>query len=284
MKRKRTNSNEKVSISYSENYGFLGHLLYSERLIQGMSIEKVALELNLSTYIIKNLETGFFNRTPGLAYMVGFLRTYASYLGLNGKEISSYVTPLKETFFEEEPILKTSFQQKQLPSQPVLWGAIFALSLVLLGYIWLDSLYKTPHQLNLIVVNDDQISVPKPDNYLNDETERSINHFLSIYHKPFVQTHSNQPLIFQICCNSDTWIALKDLNGHLVRQGVLHKGDNIKLPIDFEGVLHTGNAGGIYVRYGTQVSSAFGSTGQVIQNFRVNLKKILQNPSNPVNN
>lgn len=284
MKRQRTKNSEKTSIAYSEDYGFLGHLLYSERLMQGLSIETVAIELNLSSYIIKNLETGFLNRAPGFAYMVGFLRTYASYLGLDGKEVTNYVTPLRETLFEEESILKIPFQQRQLPSQPILWGSVFALSLTFLGYIWLESLDKTTYGLNSIAFKDDSINLPKTNNHLNEDIEQSINHFLKIYHKPFIKVQSSHPPIFQICCNRDTWIALKDSKGHLVREGVLHKGDNIKLPIDFEGVLHTGNAGGIYVKYGTQISSAFGSSGQVIQNFRVNLKKILQNHSNPANN
>lgn len=273
------------AVFYSEEYGFLGHLLYSERIFQGISIEKVALELKLSSYIIKNLETGYLSQSPGLSYMLGFLRTYASYLGLDEKEISNCVHSVKNTFFEEEPVLKVPFQKRQLPSKTIVWGSTLGLGITILGYVWFKSLpIDEPGIYSVTLIDHNLRTLPQTTNYSNEDLSHSINEFLNIYQKPFTHNHTPPPLIFQLCFNSDTWIALKDSKGYVVREGVLHKGDDIELPLDFEGVLQTGNAGGIYLKYGTQVSSAFGSPGQVVQNFPLNLKKILQNPSNPANN
>lgn len=121
-------------ILYSEDYGFLGHLLYSERIHHGISKERVALDLNLSSYIIENLETGHLNRTPGLSYMTGFLRTYASYLGLDSQELIRHIKPLESSVFEEETVIKVPLQQRQLPSYQIVWGAVFILILILVGY------------------------------------------------------------------------------------------------------------------------------------------------------
>ena len=274
MKTQHKKNRDQRPVFYSEDYGFLGHLLYSERLIQGISLETVATDLNLSSYIVKDLETGHLNHMPGISYMSGFMRTYASYLGLDGMEMVQCVRIPTSSVFEEERVLKAPLQQRQLPSQPILWGTVCALILIIIGY----SSFKHNAQFSPLyaVKLDSNLS----SNNHQEDLKTSINQFLNIYHKPFVLNTPNEdkkPQVFQLCCESETWIALKDEKGHLVQEGILQKGDRIKLPIDFEGVLHTGNAGGVYIVYDNHRSHALGVNGQVIQNFRVNLKKILQN-------
>jgi cytoskeleton protein RodZ len=274
MKTQRKKNRDQRPVFYSEDYGFLGHLLYSERLLQGISLETVATDLNLSSYLIKDLETGHLNHMPGISYMSGFMRTYASYLGLDGMEMVHCVRIPKPSVFEEERALKVPLQQRQLPSQPIFWGAVCALILIIVGY----SSFKPSSQFSPLysVKLDSSLSPDKP----SEELTSSINQFLDIYYKPFAQDIANEPTkpqVFQLCCDSETWIALKDDQGQLVQEGILHKGDQIKLPLDFEGILHTGNAGGVYIVYDNHRSLALGLSGQAIQNFRINLKKILQN-------
>ncbi|MDP3935783.1 MAG: DUF4115 domain-containing protein [Alphaproteobacteria bacterium] len=274
MKIQHKKNTDQRPVFYSEDYGFLGHLLYSERLLQGISLETVATDLNLSSYLIKDLETGHLNHTPGLSYMSGFMRTYAFYLGLDGMEMVHYVRVPKPSVFEEERVLKVPLQQRQLPSQPIVWGAVCALILIVIGY---SSLKPSTQLSPLYSVKLD--STLSPDNHTED-LKTSIHQFLNIYYKPFVldiSIEEKKPQVFQLCCESETWIALKDAQGHLVQEGILHKGDQIKLPVDFEGVLHTGNAGGVYIVYDNHRSHALGLNGQVIQNYHLNLKKILQN-------
>lgn len=129
-----TKNRDQRSSFYSEEYGFLGHLLYSERLLQGISMDAVARDLNLSSYIIKDLETGHLNRMPGKSYMLGFMRTYASYLGLDAKEMVHNVNATNISIFEEETVLKVPFQHRHLPSKSVLWGSVCALILIIMGY------------------------------------------------------------------------------------------------------------------------------------------------------
>lgn len=272
MKTQRKKNRDQRSVFYSEDYGFLGHLLYSERLLQGINLETVARDLNLSSYIIKDLETGHLNHMPGISYMSGFMRTYASYLGLDELEMVQCVRIPQSSVFEEERVLKVPLQQRQLPSQPILWGAICALIIIIIGY---SSFKPSPELSPLYSVKLD--STLSPDTRTED-LKSSINQFLDIYYKPFAQdTSQDKPQMFQLCCESETWIALTDAQGHLVQEGILQKGDQIKLPVDFEGILHTGNAGGMYIVYDNYRSHSLGLNGQVIQNYHLNLKKILQN-------
>jgi cytoskeleton protein RodZ len=133
---------EQRPVFYSEDYGFLGHLLHSERLLQGISLETVSTDLNLSSYIINDLETGHLHHMPGISYMSGFLRTYATYLGLDGMEMVDCVKLPKLSVFEEEHVLRVRLQQRQLPRQSIFWGTICALILIIVGYSSFESSAK----------------------------------------------------------------------------------------------------------------------------------------------
>lgn len=186
MKTSRKKHRMQKPIFYSEDYGFLGHLIYSERKIQGIRKAKILLDLNLSTYIVENLETGHLNRTPGVSYMIGFLRTYAKYLGLDAQEIVQCVKPQNMSVFEEEPVLKVPLQQRQLPTYTVLWGAVLVLILVLVGYSSSISSKDQLSPLQAIKLND----LSTHEVYPSEELMVSIQQFLDIYHKPFLSPES----------------------------------------------------------------------------------------------
>lgn len=273
------------AVFYSEDYGFLGHLLCSERLLQNIPFNTVARDLNLSTYILRSLESGHFNSTPGLSYMVGFMRTYAAYLGLDGSEMARYIRSPANIFFEEEHVLKVPVQRRQLPSPSVLWGATAALVMLILGYMIFRSDVPTDSPLYLVKLDGDLMEKPLAIAKDNSDILSSVNQFMAIYHKPFTtKTNTLDPANFSICCRNESWMFLKDTKGNVIRQGLLRKGDKIVLPIDFQGILHTGNAGGLVVEYNRHAPVQLGFSGQVIHNFHLNLKKILQNRSNPANN
>ena len=175
MNRKKHKDESKGT--YAEDYGFLGHLLHSERLLKNISIEKISVDLNLSSYIIKDLETGHLNRMPGQAYMLGFMRTYADYLGLDGIEMVQNVRVIKTSMFEEETVLKVQLKEQHFPSKSVLWGSICALILIIIGY----SASKATSQLSPVfsvkldhdlVYNDMALSDPH-----TKKLNTSIEHF-----------------------------------------------------------------------------------------------------------
>lgn len=279
------------SIIYSEDYGFLGHLMYSERLLQNIALDTVAQDLNLSSYIIYNLESGHFNQTPGFSYMMGFLRTYASYLGLDVSDITKYIPPHSESIFEEESVLRVPFHEKQMPGKIILTGSMVVLGLIILGYSLLRFDPESDSPLYLIKLDKDLSTKDSLNIYNKEVLLSSIRQFLAIYHAPFFPSkrsesnlHASAPNTGYICFNQDVWIALKDIKGQTIQEGIFHKGDKIKIPLDFDGTLHVGNAGGVYLEYNHQQLSRLGAQGQIIQNFRLNLKKILQNYSKTVNN
>ncbi|OLO04859.1 hypothetical protein BTW07_08435 [Salinicola socius] len=60
-----------------------GNMLQNERERQGLSVEEVALQLNLRPIVVTGLEEDRFDQVPIAAYRRGYVRAYARLLGLD---------------------------------------------------------------------------------------------------------------------------------------------------------------------------------------------------------
>src|SRR5262249_27744524 len=78
----------------------VGRLLRDQREARGLSIVDIEKRLRLRRNHIEAIEAGRFDLLPGAAYIPAFLRTYASYLGLDSEKVlgayhSSGAVPIK---------------------------------------------------------------------------------------------------------------------------------------------------------------------------------------------
>lgn len=78
-----------------EPRGTTGGQMHAARLALGQDISTVAGQLRIRRDQIEAIEGGDFDALPGRAYSIGFVRTYAEYLGLDEVEI---VTAFKAEF------------------------------------------------------------------------------------------------------------------------------------------------------------------------------------------
>ncbi len=72
----------------------LGAALRAEREKRGLSIEDVANHLKIGVRLLRALEEGDASSLPHLAYAKGFIRSYASYLGMAAEEVNEAVCAL----------------------------------------------------------------------------------------------------------------------------------------------------------------------------------------------
>jgi len=110
----------------------LGELLSSARTEKGYSIDQVAHETNISRNYIEFLEQEQFNQFPAEAYLIGFLRNYSEYLGLDAeKNISLY----KNHKLSEEPApIEELVGKKKSKKLPLMW-IFLLLALGALGFL-----------------------------------------------------------------------------------------------------------------------------------------------------
>ena len=65
----------------------VGHILFEARKKKGVEISQVEQETNIEKVYIEALEKDNYEKIPAEAYVIGFLRNYAEYLGLDPQEI-----------------------------------------------------------------------------------------------------------------------------------------------------------------------------------------------------
>ena len=65
----------------------IGGLLRASRIRRGEGLRDVAEQLRIRFVHLEAIEHGRFEELPGTTYAIGFIRTYAQHLGLDGEEI-----------------------------------------------------------------------------------------------------------------------------------------------------------------------------------------------------
>lgn len=81
----------------------IGNILRTERETQGRTLTEVSKAVYIKTKYLSALEEENFAVIPGEVYVKGFIRAYASYLGMDGEElVAQYDGPSEPIFLQKE--------------------------------------------------------------------------------------------------------------------------------------------------------------------------------------
>ena len=129
-----TAANKSMGLGSSEPYKGVGAELKILREQQGHSLPDAAKALKISSRYLVALEEGAFGDLPGPAYVLGFLRSYASFLGVN--PVIAVQNFKSESSYENKPELDfpVPVRQNNIPRFSLVWGSL-ALGVVLLS-VW----------------------------------------------------------------------------------------------------------------------------------------------------
>lgn len=147
----------------SESTLTIGQLFKTQRLHQKKSLEDVAALLKIRKIFLQAIEDEQFDQLPGGVYTVGFIRSYAQYLGLDHEAI---IEQLKgESFFLPVQLSVIGDEQHFPPNRFVSSGMIVAgLFLLILGaiaaYIFLGNQEEVPVHINW-TANPETLDTPK---------------------------------------------------------------------------------------------------------------------------
>jgi cytoskeleton protein RodZ len=119
----------------------LGEELREARLALGLSVEEVAVQLRIRRPYLEALEEGRLRDLPGAAYAVGFVRSYATALGLDSddlvrrfRELTGQAAAKPKLVFPEPP------PERAMPASAVLTvGAMVAIGAYVAWFNWSGS-------------------------------------------------------------------------------------------------------------------------------------------------
>lgn len=111
----------------------LGERLKTARERKGCTFDQISRDTNIARRYLEALESEDFGQFPGEPYLLGFLRNYGDYLGLETQELISMYRTLK---IQEQPVPVEQLLKDQRSSPSLaLVGAVGAIAVVLIGLV-----------------------------------------------------------------------------------------------------------------------------------------------------
>jgi len=126
----------------------VGDMLRTARTAKGLELEEVSASIHIRATQLRAIEENNIDALPGMTYAVGFVRSYANFLGLNGTEVVHKFksehghTPAPSKLVFPEPIVES-----RMPD-PIMVG-IGAFLAILVLVIW--AIYSNMHGSSKVV-------------------------------------------------------------------------------------------------------------------------------------
>ena len=312
------NKNKKVDVSVSEaiNEAFdnvelstVGKLCLDARLNKGLTQEQAGALLKVRVKIIKDFEDGENIDLPGLAYKVGFVRSYARLLDLDGDLlVQEFKEGLELNSFKEEYKFLTPELNKSnfLPIGAVI--SVFVAILSYTGWYYSDRSNKIEHvavqkienisektaeiDKNSYVIIEEDFSNNLPSSKINNDLntvqevnlktnldEDKVETMISKNTELSATANERDPsteLVLKATGNS--WVEIEDMDGNILMTRLMRPGETYVVP-DINGLtFNTGNAGALSLSQGDVIVSKLGEVGEIITAQPLNIKTFSNKP------
>ena len=257
----------------------------------GWSLRDIAAALRIRPNYLEALEGGRIAELPGNAYALGFLRTYASALGLDPNEI------VRRFKAEAGPVnRKTELTfPVPVPERGVPAGAVVLLGVLLAVGVY-AGWYRLSGEGRLPAETDTQVpvrlaplaeqavppvpmvaqapaSAPTPPPVEAPAVQQaeappvptispSSAAAAPVTSPPVAEVPSDQSRIV-LRANADAWVQVRDKAGSVLLNRILHAGDTWDVPAKPNLLLTTGNAGGTDLVVDGVTSPSLGGSGVV---------------------
>ncbi len=259
----------------------VGQLLKTTREKRKLTLTEVGERLRIKEIYLEALEQGSYRAFPGLAYGIGFLRTYATFLGLDAKNVIDRYKQETADMAREPLDMPVAENHNVVPSKKVVWWSIGALLVVYCVWSGVQYLLKpvsmepvapvmtteTPVEAIVSEAAEPVLEAPVESDTLLDNTD--IDEPQMRAHTPekpktankIYGTGDGKKMAF--VANAEVWIEIKD-GAKVLFSKVLQAGDRYQPGSDSETwALKTGNAGALDVFVNGQNKGALGESGTI---------------------
>jgi len=251
----------------------IGEALRQTRIHYGQSLEDVEKTLRIRACQISAIEQGNMKQLPGRVYAIGFVRSYAEYLGLDGGRA---VQLFKAQYMDVA--IKSMLSFPVLASEtktPPIWLVILSIILSLLFFnAWYGLNIKDRSFISYIEAVPKDIKTHIEKNILVDPP--IIENIIIVDNLPDEMIVENMGkdkeqktgIILNIMDNS--WVEIKNAKGEIIVSNILEKGDQYFVP-DSPGLsMSLGNAANIEIIIDGQALKPLGKDGDVRRDIPLN--------------
>jgi len=262
----------------------LGLTLQQARHAKHIKIPSASKKLRIKEEYLEALESGHYYVFPALVYGIGFLRSYAAFLGLNPDEMVERFHRETTDIKEETLDMPRNHDPKVMPSKKTIIRALLALLLLYIVWNTFQKLTEKPFP---------ELKLPEAvaEKSVEEDVQTVI---ISVVPKaegeeqkdapaPSVQPN-RVPVVYGLkkaarvsfLATETTKIEIKDTEaGSILLSKTLEKGDRYNPDQDSEGlVLQTTNAGGLDVYIDGKKVRTLGEKGQAKNGVKMDPKSL----------
>lgn len=248
-----------------------GEILRTERERKGLSIKDVEQATSIRSLYLNAIEEGNYSIVPGEVYLKGFIRNYATFLGLNSQEVMELY---RQTQIAPSPVIEEAAPRPAAPqpssqkvsqkvrehrkaSSPFKWIAIIAILFIAgaAGYWWYtQSSAQPPTPINnakpapVAPAQPSQPSQPSPG---QQQPAAPINP---------VQA---KPVVISAKYTDECWTQVF-ADGKEVYEGIPKIGATFTWEAQQNVTLRLGNANGVDITYNGIPQGKLGAKGDVL--------------------
>lgn len=242
----------------------IGDVLRQAREQRGDDLQQIADYLCIRRSYLEAIEESRFEAFPADAYVIGFLRSYANLLGLDGRQaIERYRREMAGRRRKPALSMPTPMTEGRTPSAVIMIAATIAAFLIYMTWYGLSSSDRAsisrPPALPTTTVATD---TPNPVG-----TSASITPNVGAAPTPPPSAQGQDLPRLSIRADQASWILITDAAGHTIYDHVLKAGEIYHVP-DIDGLsLTSGNSSGIVLTLnGLDLPRVSSGSGHVIKN------------------
>ncbi len=271
--------------------GFVGEHLKKSRLEKKIHLKTVAEELNIQSTIIKRIENNDFSDHLDLVYLIGHIRAYAKFLGLNENEVVKQFKDQnlidKVDFIDELP-RPLEINNFYFPSKIL---SVFSILIISFGFYFLfiksndmnpdyailpdvsESLESEIEEIEIqsAFEKTDKINLQSNDKEIitSKFKDMSFSDIVSINEGSVIaSTSNNESLkyddIITLKFFDSTWIQLRNKENEIIFSKLMNKDEEHSYSVADNFTLTTGNAGNILVLIDGNARGKVGQKGEII--------------------
>jgi cytoskeletal protein RodZ len=229
----------------------LGALLRSAREKKNLTLPEVADDIRIKVKYLEALEEGNYAQIPGSAYVTGFLRNYARYLGLHPDD-------MVQEFYSDRPmpvpavkpatrVLASGYERHS--RRRVLWALLVVAALFLGGYaikLYNDTSVHAQPQLNVTPAN---VGGLQPTHAKSPPTAHLVRVQLSVAAPVWVQVSSDGKPQFSGMMRPE--MGVKTFIGHRAVYVITYDGARVKVKLNGRPVGFMASTPHLTVQVGT---------------------------------
>ena len=257
----------------------IGEALRRTRVHYGKSLKDVEKVLRIRSSQIDAMERGDMTNLPGRVYAIGFVRSYAEFLDIDGDKV---VNLFKAQYMDGQDKSDLSFTVPASETKtPTLWLVVVSLFCAVLFLVFWAQHARQKQIVDIVTlervpddikdhVNEDILSASVIDESFIQPDPLAVD----IQSEPIVENMSStepqgQGIILNIIGNS--WVEIKNGEGVVIVSNILEAGDQYFVP-DSPGLrMSLGNAANVEIVVDGRALKPLGKEGDVRRDIPLNM-------------